>query len=243
MLRWVILSVVVVMLAAAATFLVQSGSYSTPTWDLPARIRQGGAAAEGRGRGPAHPRIRDDGDPEDRHEELEGQEQGRGGPGTVHDLVHMHVHDRQVQRRLEGGRQAGREHRDRPRVEDEQCGRRLLQGGDDRHQRPGPSGVQARGPRHGARPDRDRAPRSRRGCCPSARSPTTRPRRPRSPSSRRSKPDFKLTKISTSKPDLIVVKPIPLKPEEVGPAQDQAGDTGSTSRSSRACPRGISGKS
>jgi hypothetical protein len=36
MLRWVILSVVVVALAAAATFLVQSGSNSTPTWDLQA---------------------------------------------------------------------------------------------------------------------------------------------------------------------------------------------------------------
>jgi hypothetical protein len=42
MLRWVILSVVVVGLAAAATFIVQYGAYSTPSWDLPARSNKNG---------------------------------------------------------------------------------------------------------------------------------------------------------------------------------------------------------
>ena len=36
MLRWVILSVVVVVLAAAATLVVQYGTGSSPTWNLPA---------------------------------------------------------------------------------------------------------------------------------------------------------------------------------------------------------------
>jgi len=42
MLRWATLSVIVVVLAAAATFLFQSGSYSTPSWSLPASAAKNG---------------------------------------------------------------------------------------------------------------------------------------------------------------------------------------------------------
>ena len=42
MLRWVILSVVVVVLAAAATLVVQYGTGSSPTWNLPAGVKTGG---------------------------------------------------------------------------------------------------------------------------------------------------------------------------------------------------------
>jgi Protein of unknown function (DUF1573) len=42
MLRWVILSVVVVVLAAAATLVVQLGTGSNPNWNLPAGVRKDG---------------------------------------------------------------------------------------------------------------------------------------------------------------------------------------------------------
>ena len=42
MLRWVILSVVVVVLAAAATLVVQYGTGSSPTWNLPAGSKKEG---------------------------------------------------------------------------------------------------------------------------------------------------------------------------------------------------------
>ena len=54
MLRWVILSVVVVVLAAAATLVVQYGTGSSPTWNLPAGVKTGGTSASGRGGGCAH---------------------------------------------------------------------------------------------------------------------------------------------------------------------------------------------
>jgi hypothetical protein len=42
MLRWVILSVVVIVLAAVATFAIQYGTTSSPSWDLPARAKASG---------------------------------------------------------------------------------------------------------------------------------------------------------------------------------------------------------
>jgi hypothetical protein len=52
MLRWIILSVVVVVLAATATVIVQSGAYTSPSWDLPARSAKSGPLPRAEVEGP-----------------------------------------------------------------------------------------------------------------------------------------------------------------------------------------------
>ena len=55
------------------------------------------------------------------------------------------------------------------------------------------------------------------------------------------RPALKVTKVTTSKPDLMVAKVIPLPPRRASSSRRE-GETGSISRSSRACPWGSSGK-
>ena len=77
MLRWVILSVVVVVLATAATLVAQYRNVTNTSWDIPAGIVQArGASAPGRGGRFAYLRVRSDVDPEDGHAQLDAHQQG-----------------------------------------------------------------------------------------------------------------------------------------------------------------------
>ena len=166
MLRWVILSVVVVVLAATATFVAQYRNGANPSWDLPpgnrARRRDLSPWPRWTVRTPTSSGRCPPRRPALTSGRSRTRERGISRSGWP---VHLHVHDRQA-------KEAGRRRRrsspaspprsrwsGRPRT----CGRRVHQGGDDRHQRPESSGDQAQRSRVRSSPGRDPPPASGRG--------------------------------------------------------------------------------